>query len=104
MSQLSSAVRIIQSYGEPRHIVHWLFDWREGPSTSVIARWLFLRALAVIYFSAFFSLLFQIRGLIGPQGLLPAQRYSSKCKRPRCLALLVRSLLGLLALRKFGTS
>ena len=59
----------------PRHIFQWLFDWREGPPTCVIARWLFLRALAAIYFSAFFSLLFQIRGLIGPQGILPAQRY-----------------------------
>ena len=62
----------------PRQIVHWLFDWREGPSTCVIARWIFLRALAAIYFSAFFSLLFQIRGLIGPQGILPAQRYLSE--------------------------
>jgi hypothetical protein len=29
----------------------------------------------LIYFSAFFSLLFQIRGLIGPDGILPASEY-----------------------------
>jgi hypothetical protein len=38
-------------------------------------RWLFLRALGAIYFSAFFSLLFQVQGLIGPQGILPAGEY-----------------------------
>ncbi|MGA7242773.1 MAG: lipase maturation factor family protein [Terracidiphilus sp.] len=38
-------------------------------------RWIFLRALAAIYFSAFYSLLFQIKGLIGPEGILPAQEY-----------------------------
>jgi lipase maturation factor 1 len=38
-------------------------------------RWLFLRALGVIFGSAFYSLLFQIRGLIGPSGILPADAY-----------------------------
>jgi len=45
------------------------------------ARWLFLRALGLIFFSAFYSLLFQIRGLIGPQGLLPAQPYLAEVAR-----------------------
>ena len=35
-------------------------------------RWLFLRALGVIFFSAFYSLAFQIHGLIGPHGVVPA--------------------------------
>ncbi len=39
------------------------------------ARCLFLRALGLIFFSAFYSLVFQIRGLIGPNGILPAQDY-----------------------------
>jgi len=39
------------------------------------ARWIFLRALGLIYFSAFYSLLFQIKGLIGPDGILPAADY-----------------------------
>ena len=39
------------------------------------ARWLFLRALGLIFLSAFYSLAFQIHGLIGQQGILPAQSY-----------------------------
>lgn len=35
-------------------------------------RWIFLRAIGLIYFSAFYSLVFQIKGLIGPNGILPA--------------------------------
>ncbi|HEY2467673.1 MAG TPA: lipase maturation factor family protein [Terracidiphilus sp.] len=38
-------------------------------------RWIFLRALAAIYFSAFYSLLFQIKGLIGADGIFPARDY-----------------------------
>ena len=39
------------------------------------ARWLFLRGLGLIFLSAFYSLAFQIRGLIGERGILPADRY-----------------------------
>jgi hypothetical protein len=59
-------------------IVNWLLgpepitDRRPG---HLWARWLFLRGLGLIYFSAFYSLLFQIKGLIGPSGILPAQDY-----------------------------
>ncbi len=38
-------------------------------------RWIFLRALGLIYFSAFYSFYFQIKGLIGPDGILPARDY-----------------------------
>ena len=38
-------------------------------------RWIFLRALGLIFFSAFYSLAFQIHGLIGPRGILPAAEY-----------------------------
>ena len=55
--------------------VRWLFDSRYGLRGCLIPRWIFLRALAVIYFSAFYSLLFQIKGLIGPKGILPAYEY-----------------------------
>lgn len=55
--------------------VQWLFDTRHGLSNRLIPRWLLLRALGLIYFSAFYSLLFQIRGLIGLQGILPAKDY-----------------------------
>ena len=47
---------------------------REGPG-HLWPRWYFLRALGLIFFSAFYSLIFQILGLIGPDGILPAGRY-----------------------------
>jgi len=61
-------------------IIGWLFDGKHGdppsgPRHRLIPRWLFLRGLGLIYFSAFFSLIFQIRGLIGPDGILPAAPY-----------------------------
>src|SRR5437899_1404826 len=59
----------------PASAIRWLFDSERGPTDRLIPRWLFLRALGLIYFSAFFSLLFQIRGLIGPKGILPADAY-----------------------------
>jgi hypothetical protein len=41
-------------------------------------RWIFLRALGLIFFSAFYSLAHQIRGLIGPRGILPASDYLAR--------------------------
>src|SRR3954468_17143216 len=43
--------------------------------TYLWPRWLFLRALGLIFFSAFYPLAFQIRGLIGERGILPAGLY-----------------------------
>jgi len=59
----------------PARVIRWLFDPRQGAVNQFVPRWLFLRAMGLIYFSAFFSLLFQIRGLIGPNGVLPATEY-----------------------------
>ena len=59
----------------PRSVVRWLFASEQGASDRLIPRWLFLRALGLIYFSAFYALLFQILGLIGPEGILPAHGY-----------------------------
>ena len=57
-------------------LVRWLLGpGPTGPSGHLGARWLFLRALGLIYFSAFYSLIFQIQGLIGPDGILPAHEY-----------------------------
>src|SRR5437899_3345255 len=42
-------------------------------STYEISRWVFLRALGVIFLIAFVSLWIQLRGLIGSQGILPAR-------------------------------
>lgn len=59
----------------PVNPIRWLFDSRYGPAGRLVPRWIFLRALALIYFSAFYSLLVQIKGLIGPHGILPAGGY-----------------------------
>jgi hypothetical protein len=44
-------------------------------------RWIFLRGLGLIFFSAFYSLAFQIQGLIGPRGVLPAGTYLEEIGR-----------------------
>jgi lipase maturation factor 1 len=53
-------------------VVAFLF---KGEPNRLLARWLWLRALGAIYFSAFYSTIFQVRGLIGPEGILPAGPY-----------------------------
>jgi len=55
--------------------IFWIFDSKHGAGDRLIPRWIFLRALGLIYFSAFYSLVFQIKGLIGPEGILPANDY-----------------------------
>ncbi len=52
----------------------WLRDCfgERGARGHLVARWAFLRALGGIYFSAFFALLFQAKGLIGTRGIQPA--------------------------------
>ncbi|HEV2575777.1 MAG TPA: lipase maturation factor family protein [Acidobacteriaceae bacterium] len=57
---------------QPSNPVRWIFASEQGPRTIMLARWLWLRALAAIYFSAFFALMFQVKGLIGEHGILPA--------------------------------
>ena len=57
-----------------RELLLWV-DPRGGFADHLIARWLFLRALGLIYFSAFLALLYQVRGLIGVQGILPAGEF-----------------------------
>ncbi len=58
-----------------------LFGPAPGPPGYLAARWLFLRSLGLIFFSAFYSLAFQIRGLIGPNGILPAREYLPEVAR-----------------------
>jgi lipase maturation factor 1 len=68
--------------------VHKAARWLLGPEIPdqqhpghLLPRWIFLRCLGLIYFSAFYSLAFQIKGLIGPQGILPAQEYLAAIPR-----------------------
>jgi len=59
-------------------VVNWLLGPEpitEKRPGHLWPRWIFLRALGLIYLSAFYSLLFQIKGLIGPNGILPAADY-----------------------------
>jgi hypothetical protein len=60
----------------PLAAIQWVFGPgpRDGPG-HLWPRWLFLRALGLTFWSAFYSLLFQIQGLIGPDGILPAGDY-----------------------------
>jgi hypothetical protein len=59
----------------PASVIRRWFDSECGLSDRLIPRWIFLRCLGLIYFSAFYALAFQIRGLIGPDGILPAREY-----------------------------
>jgi hypothetical protein len=59
----------------PASALRWLFGSEGGAAGRLIPRWIFLRALGLIYYSAFFSLISQIKGLIGPSGILPANEY-----------------------------
>jgi len=47
----------------------------QPPSTYFWPRWILLRGLGLIFFSAFYSLAFQIHGLVGERGILPAGEY-----------------------------
>jgi hypothetical protein len=58
-----------------KSVICWLFSPEGGPRNHALPRWIFLRGLGLIYFSAFYPLLFQIKGLIGPDGILPANEY-----------------------------
>jgi hypothetical protein len=56
----------------------WLFaPERTGPG-HLWPRWVFLRALGLVFLSAFYSLAYQIQGLIGPTGILPADTYLAR--------------------------
>lgn len=57
-----------------------LSRWLAPEPAYLRARWLFLRALGAIFFSAFYALWFQIRGLIGPEGILPAGAWLSMAR------------------------
>jgi len=49
--------------------------------SHVLSVWLFLRLLALIYFSAFLSFAVQVRGLVGIEGILPVADFITKRKR-----------------------
>jgi lipase maturation factor 1 len=71
---------------QPASFIRRWFDPEYGAADRLLPRWIFLRALGLIYFSAFFSLVFQIRGLIGAQGILPSNEYLEAVARQFGLA------------------
>src|SRR2546426_9272500 len=68
-SQVQALVAAVDS------LFQWLVGTADGRSTYAVTRWVFLRALGLIYLIAFASFWVQVRGLIGSQGILPAQQY-----------------------------
>ncbi len=56
-------------------LTRWVWGPSPDPPSYFLARWLFLKGLALVYLLAFLSLWPQIGGLVGPGGILPAERY-----------------------------
>ncbi|MCG9126261.1 lipase maturation factor family protein [Candidatus Poribacteria bacterium] len=56
-------------------LTRWLWGNHNDRVTYSFTRWVFLRGIACIYLIAFLSLWVQIEGLIGRNGILPAERY-----------------------------
>jgi len=65
-------------------VARWLL-WPGPPDSPghLWPRWLLLRCLGLVFFSAFYSLAFQIHGLIGPDGILPAGSYLQSVAKHR---------------------
>ena len=60
---------------EPAQAFAYLFGRDSTGPSRLLSRWLFLRAFGFVYASAFFALLFQVKGLIGRDGILPAHEF-----------------------------
>lgn len=56
-------------------LTRWLWGTHTERTTYYLSRWLLLRGLGCIYLIAFLSLWVQIHGLIGSNGILPAEQY-----------------------------
>lgn len=56
-------------------LTRWLWGQHLGRPEYYMTRWLFLRLLGAIYLIAFISLWTQIDGLVGSNGILPAQEF-----------------------------
>ena len=56
-------------------MTRWFCGTHAERTTFYLSRWLFLRGLGCIYLIAFLSLWVQVHGLIGSNGILPAEQY-----------------------------
>jgi predicted DCC family thiol-disulfide oxidoreductase YuxK len=75
----SAAETIYRAVARHRPLLSWLTRVFWGAEVSRpsfgISTWLFLRLLGLVHFFAFLSFWTQLSGLVGPQGILPAQPY-----------------------------
>ncbi|HLX95061.1 MAG TPA: lipase maturation factor family protein [Verrucomicrobiae bacterium] len=62
-------------------LTRWFWGRHVEPPAQVLTRWVFLRALAVIYLVAFVSLWTQIDGLIGHNGILPTDQFMAAARQ-----------------------
>ena len=62
-------------------LTRWFWGRHVEQSSYSLTRWVFLRAMGVIYLVAFISLWTQIDGLIGHNGILPADQYMAAAQR-----------------------
>ncbi|HEV2437340.1 MAG TPA: lipase maturation factor family protein [Verrucomicrobiae bacterium] len=62
-------------------LTRWIWGRRVEQPTHFLTRWIFLRALGVIYLIAFVSLWTQVNGLIGHNGILPADQFMTAAKQ-----------------------
>ena len=62
-------------------LTRWFWGRHVETPDHLLSRWIFLRALGVIYLVAFLSLWTQISGLIGHNGILPTDRFLSAIKQ-----------------------
>jgi predicted DCC family thiol-disulfide oxidoreductase YuxK len=62
-------------------LTRWFWGRHVEQPAHFLTRWLFLRALGVIYLIAFVSLWTQISGLIGHDGILPTDQYMAAAQQ-----------------------
>jgi predicted DCC family thiol-disulfide oxidoreductase YuxK len=62
-------------------LTRWFWGGHVEPPDYFLARWIFLRALGAVYLVAFMSLWTQAGGLIGHDGILPADQFMSAAQR-----------------------
>ncbi len=76
------AYRLVAAHRDFFYRVTWLlWGTHLDPSTDALVRWMFLKALGLIYLIAFISFGAQITGLIGSNGLLPLTPFLQAVQR-----------------------
>ena len=62
-------------------LTRWFWGRHVEQPTYFLTRWIFLRALGVVYLIAFVSLWTQVSGLIGHNGILPTDQFMSAAQQ-----------------------